>query len=64
MCTSNAIDCVNIWCASEFGVSFNKAATNTDARIKQHLFDASIIELQKDDITKFIEYLHGGLLDE
>jgi len=39
------------------------ASVKTGARIKQHLFDSSVIELQKDDITKFIEYLHSGLLE-
>eukprot|EP01094_Clydonella_sp_ATCC50884_P030141 TRINITY_DN9716_c0_g1_i2.p1 TRINITY_DN9716_c0_g1~~TRINITY_DN9716_c0_g1_i2.p1 ORF type:complete len:345 (-),score=105.94 TRINITY_DN9716_c0_g1_i2:102-1136(-) len=46
---------------NDFGVSFNRAARSTGARIRQHTFDGSIVELQREDLTKFIEYLHSGM---
>jgi len=46
---------------NKFGTSFNKAAEKTDARVKHDGFDSSILEVQKEDVFKFMEYLHSGL---
>lgn len=45
-----------------FRKTFKRAAQKTGARIRRHSFDSSIIEVQQEDITKFMEYLHAGLL--
>ena len=47
---------------SHFGSIFEQAAQDTGAHIKHHTFDASIVELEKEDIKKFIEHLHIKLL--
>eukprot|EP00658_Telonema_sp_P-2_P077364 TRINITY_DN6978_c0_g1_i3.p1 TRINITY_DN6978_c0_g1~~TRINITY_DN6978_c0_g1_i3.p1 ORF type:complete len:574 (-),score=126.51 TRINITY_DN6978_c0_g1_i3:286-2007(-) len=46
---------------NKFGTSFAKAAERTNARVKHDGFDSSIIEIQKDDIYNFMEFLHSGL---
>lgn len=46
---------------NKFGSSFAKAAERTNARVKHDAFDTSIIEVQKDDIYNFMEFLHSGL---
>eukprot|EP00656_Telonema_subtile_P043469 TRINITY_DN49830_c0_g1_i1.p1 TRINITY_DN49830_c0_g1~~TRINITY_DN49830_c0_g1_i1.p1 ORF type:complete len:302 (+),score=91.88 TRINITY_DN49830_c0_g1_i1:146-1051(+) len=46
---------------NKFGTSFAKAAERTNARVKHDAFDASIIEIQKEDIYNFMEFLHSGL---
>jgi cell division control protein 45 len=46
---------------NKFGSSFNKAAEKTGARVKHDGFETSIMEVEKEDIYKFMEYLHSGL---
>merc|ERR1712166_1437786 len=46
---------------NKFGTSFAKAAERTNARVKHDAFDSSIIEIQKEDIYNFMEFLHSGL---
>lgn len=45
-----------------FGGAFRKAAETTGARIKHDGFESSIMEVQKDDLKDFMEYLHSGLI--
>lgn len=45
-----------------FGINFEKAAFDTNARIRLHTFDASIVELHQADLEPFIEHLHSGIL--
>ena len=49
---------------NDFGVSFLQAAKLTGASIMFHSFDSSVIEVLDRDLTRFIELLHSGLLDE
>ncbi len=49
---------------NDFGVSFLQAAKITSATICFHSFDSSVIEVLDRDLTRFIELLHSGLLDE
>jgi cell division control protein 45 len=49
---------------NDFGVSFLQAARLTGATIELHSFDSSVIEILSRDLTRFIELLHSGLLDE
>lgn len=44
---------------SEFGSLFVDAAQETESEI-HHTFDASIIELAKNDVKKFVESLHSA----
>jgi len=44
-----------------FGASFAKAAEKTNARVNHDGFETSFMEVEKDDIYKFMEYLHSGL---
>jgi len=46
---------------NKFGTSFDKAAEKTGARVKHDGFETSMLEVEKDDIYKFMEYLHSGL---
>jgi len=46
---------------NKFGSSFSKAADKTNARVKHDGFETAIVEVEKDDIFKFMEYLHSGL---
>lgn len=46
---------------NKFGSSFTKAAEKTNARVRHDGFETSIMEVEKDDIYKFMEYLHSGL---
>jgi len=46
---------------NKFGTSFNKAAEKTQARVRHDGFETNIMEVQKDDVFKFMEYLHSGL---
>jgi len=46
---------------NKFGTSFNKAAEKTGARVKHDGFETSQMEIQKEDVFKFMEYLHSGL---
>lgn len=47
---------------SPFGYSYEYAQTKTNTRIKLHNFDAAIVEILKDDVKKFVDYLHSGFL--
>jgi hypothetical protein len=51
----------NLKC-SPFGYSYEYAQTKTNTRIKLHKFDAAAVEILKDDVKKFVDYLHTGFL--
>ena len=42
---------------SRFGAAFRGAAQRTNARIKHDSFDTSVIEVQREDLRKFIDCL-------
>jgi cell division control protein 45 len=48
---------------NSFGIAFREAAEHTRARIRHDGFDASIIEVLRDDVRHFVEYLHSGLCE-
>jgi len=45
-----------------FGLAFRRAAAETHTRNNQQHFESSSIEVYKDDIHKFLELLHSGLV--
>jgi hypothetical protein len=47
---------------SEFGTLFREAAEQSGARYRQEGFDTSVMEVEKNDLQKFLELLHSGLL--
>jgi len=47
---------------NSFGVAFREAADKCSARIKHDGFETSVMEVQKDDLNKFLEVLHSGLV--
>jgi hypothetical protein len=42
---------------NEFGLKFRRAANSTNAIVKFHSFDSSVVQIAKDDIVKFVDYL-------
>lgn len=42
---------------NHFGLAFVNAADLTKTRVQHHMFDASVVEIVKDDINKFIQCL-------
>ena len=46
---------------SKFGLAFEQAAARTNTVVKHHYFDAAVVEILRDHMKKFIEYLHAGL---
>ena len=42
--------------------SYESAVVRTNARVKSHMFDGSTIEVLRDDVKKFMDYLHSGFL--
>lgn len=47
---------------NSFGRAFRTAADRTKSRIKHDGFETSVMEVQKDDLSKFMEYLHSGMV--
>lgn len=43
---------------SRFGLAFQTAAEESGAGTRHDMFDTSIVEIRKDDLTSFIESLH------
>ena len=48
---------------SAFGPLFERAAQITKSRITNHGFDSAVVEIQRDDLVKFIDSLHAELLE-
>lgn len=48
---------------NNFGVIFREAADKTNAAIKHDGFETAVMEVQKDDLHKFLEVLHFGLVE-
>ena len=46
---------------SAFGKAFAAAATRTNAKMSYASFDTFIVEVAKEDLLKFTEYLQAGL---
>lgn len=44
-------------------MAFRDAADKTDSRIKHDGFEAGYMEIQEDDNTKFLDFLHSGLVE-
>eukprot|EP00727_Mastigamoeba_balamuthi_P005138 m51a1_g14622 Cell division control protein 45 (549) ;mRNA; r:1231182-1233586 len=44
-----------------FALHFDRAARATHSRVTHHGFDAAVVEIQHDDLSKFLEYLHAAL---
>lgn len=49
---------------NDFGVSFHQAARLTGAQVRAHSFDSSVIEVAAEDVSRFLELLHSGLIAE
>ena len=43
---------------SRFGLAFQSAAEESGAQARHDMFDTSIVEVNKDDLTGFVECLH------
>ena len=43
---------------SRFGLAFQSAAEESGAQARHDMFDTSIVEVKKDDLTGFVECLH------
>jgi len=46
-----------------FKANLNKTITQTRATVAHYSFDGSVVEVMRDDVTKFIEYLHTALVE-
>lgn len=46
---------------NKLGEAFTKAARFTGARVTAHSFDSSVVELHRNDVAPFFEYLRHGL---
>jgi cell division control protein 45 len=46
-----------------FGMAFRTAADKIQARVKHTGFETSILEVQNEDLPKFMQTLHSGLID-
>jgi len=44
------------------GDCFRRAAGSTNSSISYHSFDSTVVEVKKEDITKFMEYLCSGII--
>lgn len=42
---------------NEFGHKFRLAASKTNALVKFHSFESSVVQIAKDDIVRFVDYL-------
>lgn len=47
---------------SKFGLAFEEAARRSGSRILYHSFDSAAIHVLRDDIKKFMDILHSGLV--
>jgi len=47
---------------STFGLAFQNTAQRTNARVKHDSFDASVIEVKKEDLKTFIESLQSSVI--
>ena len=45
-----------------FGAAFREAADKTNSRIRHDAFETSVMEIQRDDLQRFLELLHSGLV--
>lgn len=43
---------------SRFGLAFQSAAADSGAQARHDMFDTSIVEVRRDDLTGFVECLH------
>jgi cell division control protein 45 len=48
--------------ANKFSTFFAQAAHRTKARVTHHHFDTQIVQVHRDDIVRFLEYLRSGLV--
>jgi cell division control protein 45 len=46
-----------------FGLAFRNAAERVQARVKHDGFETSVLQVQEDDLRRFIEFLHSGLIE-
>lgn len=55
-----------MWCllSSEFGLLFHLAAERTGTKITHHGFDNAVVQVHRDDMTKFMDYLNTAMLPE
>lgn len=42
---------------SRFGIAFEEAALQSRAKAQQRYFDASVVEVRRDDFDKFLKHL-------
>ena len=47
---------------SDFGLQFQEAAAKTGSHITHDSFSTSVIEIQREDAQKFMDYLHYSLM--
>ena len=47
---------------SEFGLLFYLAAEKTGTKITHHGFDNAVVQIDREDMTKFMDYLNTALL--
>eukprot|EP00457_Paulinella_chromatophora_P004477 gb/GEZN01004489.1/.p1 GENE.gb/GEZN01004489.1/~~gb/GEZN01004489.1/.p1 ORF type:complete len:584 (-),score=68.31 gb/GEZN01004489.1/:81-1832(-) len=47
---------------NSFGMAFHQATERCSARVKHDGFETSVIEVQKEDLKKFLDVLHSGLV--
>lgn len=52
--------CVN----SEFGLLFHLAAERTGTKITHHGFDNAVVQVHRDDMAKFMDYLNTAMLPD
>jgi len=45
---------------NQFGLSYEAAVLRTNSRIKAHYFDSGTIGVLRDDVKKFMDFLHAG----
>ncbi len=46
---------------SSFGIFFQEAAERSRARVRQDRFDASVMEIRKDDLLMFLDTLKHAI---
>ena len=49
---------------SEFGLLFHLAAERTGTKITHHGFDNAVVQVHRDDMAKFMDYLNTAMLPE
>lgn len=50
--------CTVVLIVSRFGLAFQEAAQASGTRTRHDKFDASVVEVRKDDLAAFIQRIH------